>query len=142
MHEVMHWIRVYRAAGAEYTWWNTPVNRAQRAVNPDAGKTPRRQLDHAEVYRLLDSGKDKKAIAKLLNFPIENIDYVVKKWRNGVPLYEKWAKPRIDAAALLRDYQAGATPRELADKYTTALAYVYKLIKTQKELQCQDPNQL
>lgn len=138
--EMLHWVQVYKQAGAAYTWWNPPVNRAQRAGNPLAGKRPRRQLDHAEVYALLDGGKNRIEISKHMNFPPENIDYVIRKWRAGIPLYEKFQKPRIDAPALVQDYKAGASPRELADKYTTALAYVYKLISQQKEPQCQDPS--
>jgi hypothetical protein len=141
MHEVLHWIKIYKESGATYTWWNTPVNRAQRAVDPLAGKRPRRQLDHSVVYKMLDAGKTRVEISKLLDFPKENIDYVIKKWRAGLPLYEKFQKPRIDAVALVQDYAAGASPQDLADKYTTALAYVYKLIKQQKELECQDHNQ-
>ena len=134
MHEVMSWIHIYRQHGATYTWWNTPVNRAQRAVDPSAGKAPRRQLDHAVVYSMLDSGMTLPEIAKQLNFPRENIAYVVKKWTAGLPLYEKFQKPRIDAQILLEDHMSGASPKELADKYTTSLAYVYKLIQQQKDL--------
>lgn len=134
MHEVLHWIKIYKAHGAEYTWWNTPVDRSMRAADPSAGKAPRRQLDHAVVYSMLDSGKTLPEIAKQLNFPRENISYVVKKWRAGLPLYEKFAKPRIDARVLLQDHMTGASPKELADKYTTSLAYVYKLIQQQKDL--------
>jgi Mor family transcriptional regulator len=113
-----------------------------RAVDPLAGRRPRRQLDHAQVYQMLDAGKDRKEISKLLDFPTENIDYVIKKWRAGLPLYEKFQKPRIDAKALMKDFRGGATPKQLADQYNTALAYVYKLIKIQKDLECLDPNQL
>jgi len=140
MHEVQHWIKIYQAHGAVFTWWNTPVNRAMRAANPSAGKQPRRQLDHAVVYSMLDAGKTCAEIAQHLNFPKENIYYVIKKWSAGLPLYEKWSKPRIDAAAMISDYLAGASPRELADKYTTAVAYVYKILKI-KNLQCHEPNQ-
>jgi Mor family transcriptional regulator len=139
MHEVVQWIKIYQAHGATYTWWNTPVNRAARAVSTD--KPKRRQLDHAQVYKMLDAGRTLPEIAQQLDFPIENIRYVVKKWTAGLPLYEKWAKPRIDAAAMLGDYLAGASPKELADKYTTALAYVYKLLHNEKEKQCLDHNQ-
>jgi hypothetical protein len=142
MHEVMHWLKVYQAHGATYTWWNTPKDSSQRAVVTDVAKPARRQLDHAEVYRMLDAGLARNQIAEQLCFPKENIDYVVKKWRAGLPLYEKWAKPRIDAAALFKEYSAGASPKELADKYTTALAYVYRLIGREKEKQCLDHNQL
>ena len=141
MHEVMAWIKIYKDSGATFTWWHTPVDKSMRATDAAAAKAPRRQLDHATVYSMLDSGKTKKEIAKELNFPIENIAYVVKKWESGLPLYEKFAKPRINAAALLRDHLAGASPRELADKYVTALAYVYKLLHQEKDKQCQDHNQ-
>jgi transposase len=141
MHEVMKWIKIYQAHGAEYTWWNTPQDRAARAADPSAGKPARRHLDHAVVYRMLDAGQTKKEIARQLDFPIENITYVVKKWEAGLPLYEKFNKPQIDAAAMFRDYRAGASCKELADKYVTALAYVYRLIAQEKEKQCQDHNQ-
>lgn len=135
LHEVLAWIKVYKESGAAYTWWNSPVDRAQRAVNPLAGKRTRRQLDHAEVYRLLESGKTCTEISKQLNFPRENIHYVVKKWELGVPLNGKFQKPRIDAVALVSDYRGGATAAALADKYTTSQAYVYKLIGLKKDSQ-------
>jgi len=128
MHEITHWLRMYKEHGAVFTWWNTPVNSAQRAIDPMAGKRQRRQLDHAQVYKMLDAGKTSKEIAQALDFPRENIDYVFKKWKNSVPLDVKYQKPRIDAVALVRDYHAGASPKELADQYNTAVAYVYKLI--------------
>lgn len=134
-HQVLQWQRQFRNSGAAYIWWNTPVNRAARAADTSAGKPNRRQLDHANVYKMLDAGKTLPEIVKQLDFPRENIAYVVKKWKTGLPLYEKFAKPRIDAAAMLRDYLSGASPKELADKYTTAVSYVYRLIGQQKELQ-------
>jgi hypothetical protein len=141
MHEVMKWIQVYKDHGATYTWWNTPKDQSQRAAQVDVEKPKRRQLDHAVVYKMLDSGKDRNQIAELLGVPKVNIDYVVHKWRAGLPLYEKWAKPRIDAKALFAEHLAGASPQQLADRHNTALAYVYKLIAQQKETQCQDHNQ-
>lgn len=137
-HQVLQWQRQFRNSGAAYIWWNTPVNRAVRATE----KPARRQLDHAVVYSMLDAGKTKKEIAKQLNFPLENVSYVVKKWTAGLPLYANFAKPRIDAAQVYRDHLAGANPKELADKYVTAVAYVYRLIGQQKELQCLDPSPL
>ena len=142
MHEVMKWIQVYKDHGATYTWWNTPKDSSQRAAQVVVDKPKRRQLDHAVVYKMLDSGKDKKQIAELLGFPIENITYVFKKWQAGLPLYEKFAKPRINPKAMLAEHQAGASPQQLADRHNTALAYVYKLIKQEKDKQCHDHNPL
>lgn len=132
LHEVLKWIKIYRDSGAAYVWWNTPVNSAARAVNPLAGKRQRRQLDHARVYRLLDAGKSRNEIAELLDFPKENIDYVIRKWKLGISLDTKQQKPRIDAQALIRDHQAGATANDLSVMYNTTPAYVYKLIKNSK----------
>jgi Mor family transcriptional regulator len=140
MHEIMHWIKIYQDHGAAFTWWNTPVDRAIRTANPSAGKRPRRQLDHAVVYRMLDAGKTCAEIAKHLDFPKENIHYVFKKWSAGLPVYGKFNKPRIDAAAMISEYRAGVTPTELADRYTTSVSYVYKILKI-KNLEWLDQNQ-
>lgn len=138
MHEVLHWLKVYKEHGAAYTWWNTPINSAARAANPLAGKRQRRQLDHARVYRLLDAGKNRSEIAELLDFPKENIDYVIRKWKLGISLDTKHQKPRIDVQALIRDHGAGATANDLSVMYGTTPAYVYKLIKNSK---CQNQDQ-
>jgi Mor family transcriptional regulator len=139
MHEIMNWLKIYKEHNAIFTWWNTPIDANMRAQDPSAGKRIRRQLDHAVVYKMLDAGKNRTEIARLLDFPPENIDYVAKKWKANTPLYEKFAKPRIDAIALIRDYKAGASAIQLADQYNTSQAYVYKLIRNNK---CQDQNQL
>ena len=55
-------------------------------------------------------------------------------------LNEQIQKPRIDARALVRDFQCGATPEQLADQYNTSRGYVYRLIKQQRLKQCQEPN--
>lgn len=132
MHEVLHWISVYKNAGADYTWWNTPVDRAARALNPMAAKRPRRQLDHAAVYRMLDSGMSVTEIAHDLDFPRENIHYVGKKWSAGLPVVQQ-PKPKVDAGAVLADHAAGARAIDLAVTYKTTPAYVYKLINLAKK---------
>lgn len=129
MHEVMHWLKVYKEHGAAYTWWHIPVDKAVRAVNPLAGKRPRRRLDHTQVYKMLDAGKSRTEIAQQLDFPKENIDYVIKKWRLGLSSETLQNKPRIDVTALLKDYAEGVKANELAVRYDTTPAYVYKLIK-------------
>jgi hypothetical protein len=134
----MKWIQVYKDHGAVFTWWNTHVNKAMRAVDPLAGKKPRRQLDHAQVYKMLDAGKTRNQIAEIMDFPKENIDYVIKKWRLGQSLDTKHQKPRIDVPALIRDYDSGSTANQLAQQYDTTPAYVYKLIKHKR---CQDLSQ-
>jgi len=135
LSEVLHWIAVYKEHGAAFTWWNTPINAAIRAVDPTVGRRERRKLDHAAVYKLLDAGKTRVEISKILEFPAENIDYVIRKWRAGLPLGENFKKPKIDAAALLSDYANGYKARELAVVYNTSESYVYKLIGESKKWQ-------
>jgi hypothetical protein len=141
-HEILKWIKIYRDHGATYTWWNTPINRAVRATDPLAGKRERNRLDHSEVYRMLDAGKNRTEISRSLGVPINNIDYVIKKWRLGLVSETIQNKPRIDVPALIRDHDGGATATELAVAYATTPAYVYKLINQSKANKCQDLNQL
>jgi len=76
MHEVTHWIRVYREHGAAFTWWNTPEDVAIRA----AKTVTRRRTDHEQVFALLDAGLTRNAICEQLDLPMPNLIYIVKKW--------------------------------------------------------------
>ena len=77
MHEVTHWLRVYRESGAVFTWWNTPQDVAVRAVKSAA----RRRTDHEQVFRLLDAGLTRTAICEQLDLPMPNLDYIARKWQ-------------------------------------------------------------
>jgi hypothetical protein len=77
--EIMFWLRVYRESGAAFTWWNTPQDRAVRAVNPEASN--RRRTDHDQVFRLLDAGLTRTAICEQLDLPMPNLMYIAKKWQ-------------------------------------------------------------
>jgi hypothetical protein len=127
MHEITHWLRVYKEHGAVFTWWNTPVNSAQRAADPSAGRRLRRQLDHAQVYKMLDAGKTSKEIAKSLDFPRENINYVVKKWRRGEILKDR--KPHVNQEELFELSRKGVPVSELSQIFDVSPAYIYDLIK-------------
>lgn len=124
MHEIMHWLKVYRESGAAYTWWKTPTNKNVRAVSE---KPQRRQLDHSIVYDMLDAGMRPIEISKELNFPTPNIDYVVKKWRAGLPLQNRQAFTNQDA--LLDLSRKGEHVNDLAVKFNVSKAYIYNLIK-------------
>jgi len=124
MHEVMSYIKTYRSAGAAYTWWKTPENKSVRAV---AEKPRRRQLDHAKVYAMLDAGMRAIDISKELDFPTPNIDYVVKKWRNGVPLINRKRFCKQDE--LITAYRSGLPVSKVADKFEVSEAYIYNLLK-------------
>lgn len=122
--EVLHWIDVYREHGAAFTWWNMPQDRAVRAR---AEKPKRRQLDHARVYDMLEQGMKPIEIGRALDFPTPNIDYVAKKWRQGVPLRER--KSFVDQTAMLDAARAGASAVELANRFSVSPAYVYSVLQ-------------
>jgi hypothetical protein len=77
MHEVMHWIQIYKAHGAAFTWWNAPQDIAVRT----AKSVNRRRTDHEQVFALLDAGLTRIAISEQLDLPLPNLDYIAKKWR-------------------------------------------------------------
>jgi hypothetical protein len=124
MNEVMHWLKTYREAGATYTWWKKPEDKSVRAVTE---KPRRRQLDHARVYSMLNAGKTSKEISNELDFPRENINYVVKKWRQGLPLQER--RPFINQEELMDACRKGEPVNDLADKFNVSPAYIYNLLK-------------
>jgi hypothetical protein len=124
MHEVMHWLRVYEQHGAAFVWWKRPSDQAVRAVGE--GLRIRRKLDHHAVYKMLDAGLKSSEIAVKLDFPVPNIDYVVKKWRNGEQL--KPHKPHLDKDAVLEACRAGVPVKQVAREHETSPAYIYKLI--------------
>lgn len=128
MHEVMHWLKVYEAHGAAYTWWKRPTNQAMRAVGE--GLRVRRKLDHHAVYRMLDAGMKASEIAVKLDFPVPNIDYVVKKWRAGEQL--KPHKPHLDKVAVLEACRAGVPVKDIAVHHNTSPAYIYRLLEDHK----------
>jgi len=140
-HEILQVTRLYRQAGAAFVWWSWPETAAQAAANPLGSSRTRSRLDHNEVYRRLDLGQNRKQIAQDLGVPTNNIDYVVTKWRarnNGAEVAPT-PRPRIDAPALVQDYASGMRAVELALKYNTTEAYVYKLIKQQRCLALNQP---
>lgn len=125
--EVMKWLKIYEAHGAAYVWWKRPTDSAQRAVGE--GLVQRRVLDHGRVYDMLDAGKTQAEIAKALDFPEANIYYVVKKWRQGIPLKDR---KQIDHVALLQDNAAGMHVDDIALKHDTSRSYVYRIIGGKK----------
>jgi hypothetical protein len=127
-HEVSHWVKVYQESGAVFTWWKRPENKSVRASSSE--KPQRRQLDHAAIYALLDEGLKPSEIARKLEIPVPNIEYVKKKWTNGDVLSER--RVPIDLTALIADYRAGATAIELAEKYETSESYVYRIMRGAK----------
>jgi len=124
MDQVLHWIKIYKEHGAVFTWWNTPTNKNIRAVTE---KPRRRQLDHARVYGMLDAGMKVSDISKELNFPTPNIDYVAKKWREGIAL--KHRKAFIDQTELMAACRSGKPVGELANQFNVSPAYIYNLLK-------------
>ena len=127
MHEVMGWIKLFKLEGATFTWWKTPQNNSNRIV---LDKAPKRQLDHAQVYAMLDQGMGIAEIANKLDFAHNNISYVAKKWQRNVPL----RTPTVfaDKEQLLNDLRNGCKVPELSVKYKKSPAYIYKLMKDYK----------
>jgi len=123
MAEVLHWIQVYKDHGAAYTWWNTPQDRAVRASEE---RPRRRQLDHGRVYEMLDSGMKPIDIGRVLNFPTPNIDYVAKKWRQGLPLKDRSAF--VDQEALFEASRKGTPVSELSEQFDVSPAYIYSIL--------------
>lgn len=124
VHDILNQLKIYEEAGASYIWWKSP---SDKDIIRLEDKPKRKQLDHARVYELLDSGLTSAEIGKLLGFPSNNILYVKKKWSEGQPL-----KPRAgyaNQAALLEDYKSGIPVHELALRYNKSLAYIYKFVK-------------
>lgn len=124
MHEITHWLRVYKEHGAVFTWWHIPTNKNIRSVSE---KPRRRQLDHAQVYKMLDKGMKPIEIGKALDFPTPNIDYVVKKWRRGDVL--KPRNPHVDKEELFELSRKGVPVSELSQRFDVSPAYIYDLIK-------------
>ena len=124
MHEVVPWIAQARASGAAYTWWKTPSDKSVRAVTETS---TRRQLDHAHVYQLLDSGLTKKEIAQRLNYPTNNLDYIIRKWKKGIPIISRpaWAC----RAEMIEDFRAGMPITQLVEKHKKSPAYIHKIVK-------------
>jgi hypothetical protein len=127
-HEVQHWIKTYREAGATFVWWKRPENKSARATE----KPARRQLDYPAIYALLDQGLTPTQIGRQLDIPGPNIEYVKKKWlaKEAPPV----RKPPIDIDALRRDYLGGLRGPEIAEKYGTSESYVYRMMRGVKEL--------
>jgi len=119
--------------------FSTTVNSAARVLNPGAGQRTRNRLDHSEVYKLLDAGRDRTWIAEHFGVPANNIDYVIKKWKLGLNSDTIQNKPRIDVEALLRDHDTGMGASELSVKYATTPAYVYRLVGRRKKWHERNP---
>jgi len=129
-HEVMHWLDVYRKAGAAFVWWKRPENKSARASTSE--KPARRQLDYPAIYALLDQGLTPTQIGHKLDIPSPNIEYVKKKWLAGdAPTIHK---SQIDVEALRRDYLGGLRAPEIAEKYGTSESYVYRMMRGVREL--------
>lgn len=124
MHEVMACVKLYRESDAAYVWWKTPQNKSVRAC---VDKPKRRQLDHNKVYKMLDSGMRPADISRVLGFPTPNIDYVAKKWRQGIPLIER--QTFVDQAELCDTHREGTPVGELAVKFNVSPAYIYSILK-------------
>lgn len=124
MNEVLAWIAQAKAAGAAYTWWKTPSDKSPRAV---VEIPRRRQLDHAEVYRLLDQGLSRKEIADRLGYPEPNVYYVSKKWAKGIPVDTRsvWAS----RPEMIEDFRSGIPVSLLAAKYKKSPSYIHKVVK-------------
>lgn len=129
LSEVLKWIKVYKDHGAAYTWWKAPENKSARA---STAEKQRRQLDYVSIYGMLDRGMTAYQIAKELDLPSPNIEYVKKKWAAGAPptVYKK----NICVESLRADYLSGIRAPELALKYNTSESYVYRMIRGVKEL--------
>lgn len=140
--DILNTIKLYQMFGAAFIWWSMPLASGTRTGTGSIGHLrERRRLDHDEVYRRLAAGQNRKEIALALGFPTNNIDYVISKWRaqgGGVPVPPP-PRPRIDAAAMVADYASGMRAVQLAEKYNTSEAYVYKLIKQQRCLALNQP---
>lgn len=125
MHEVLFWIKEYKKSGAAYTWWKTPANKSARVS--DSEKPKRRQLDHAAIYEMLELGLTTYEIAKRLDIPGPNIDYVKKKWLRGDVIGER--KAALDVGAIRSDIHDGVSAVEVAAKYNTSESYVYRMMR-------------
>ena len=124
MNHVMSWIKTARASGAALTWWKTPENKSHRATNP---RPARNQLDHARIYQLLDQGLTRGDIAQQLNYPLNNVDYVIKKWEKEIPLtnQQTWA----NKVEMIEDFRSGIPVSLLAAKYKKSPSYIHKVVK-------------
>jgi hypothetical protein len=124
MDQVIAWIKTARDSGAAYTWWKTPENRSHRVTD---ARLKKNQLDHAKIYQLLDQGLARREIAQQLNYPANNVDYVIKKWTKGIPLsnQQTWTK-KIE---MIEDFRAGVPVSVLAEQYKKNPAYIYKVAK-------------
>lgn len=124
-HEVMHWLKVYQQAGADFVWWKRPENKSARASTSE--RPQRRQLDYPAIYALLDQGLTPTEISRRMDIPTPNIDYVKKKWLAGdKPTIHK---SQIDVDALRRDYFGGMRAPAIAEKYGTSESYVYRMMR-------------
>lgn len=128
-HQVLLWQRKFRDSGATYIWWKTPTDRSPR-IKPRSEKA-RRQLDHSAVYAMLEQGMRPGEIAKKMDFPPPNIDYVAKKWRAGVTVESR--RPFLNVDKILADKRAGVPVKELAVVYETTPAYIYRLLGQVKD---------
>lgn len=123
INQVMAWIAQAKNSGATYTWWKTPSDKSVRAsvVRPQ-----RRQLDHNEVYKLLDAGLTRSEIAAKLEYPVNNIDYVFKKWEKGLHLVDR--KPFLNVDEIFAAHRSGVSVREISEIHNTSPAYVYRML--------------
>lgn len=121
--EVLDWVRVYREHGAAYVWWHVPEDRAVRARE---GPPRRRQLDHNKVYSMLDQGMKPIEIGRALDFPTPNIDYVAKKWRQGIPL--KARQEFVDQSEVIDLVAKGTPVSKVAKQFNVSPAYIYSIL--------------
>ena len=125
--QIVAWIKLARESGAAYTWWKTPENKSLRVADVRPKKN---QLDHAKIYELLDQGMTRREIAQLLNYPPNNVDYVVKKWTNGIPLSRQ--QPWANKMEMVQDFLAGTPVSVLAEQYKKSPAYIHKVVKAHR----------
>jgi hypothetical protein len=98
---------------------------------PDKPKLVRREqrteLDHEEIYRLLDAGYKVGAIAEMMNTHRPSIHYVAKKWQDGIPIGPR--KPRVyaDHPAVVQDLRMGRPVAEIVARHNISRTMVYKI---------------
>jgi DNA-binding transcriptional regulator YiaG len=130
-HEILTWIRAFKASGCVWLWWATPEPEENLTTKETVRINRYKRLDHAEIYKLFDAGKTYHEVAKDQEVPVNTARYIYKKWeanqkpgKSTAPLSEEM----IDN--IRGDLVEGIlTQQQIADRYNTTRATVNKWAK-------------
>jgi DNA-binding CsgD family transcriptional regulator len=127
-HEILTWIRAFKASGCVWLWWATPT--AEEQLNhEEAVRLDRyRRLDHAEIFQLFDQGRTYQQLAKELNIQLPTIRYIHKKWEANQKPGKSFAPLSSEQVDNIHaDLLEGIlTQQQIADRYNTTRATVNK----------------